>query len=134
MRISAIVFIFFLLFLKNCPAQEPILVQQEYIGQIIETLSEQNENSEDVSVVFDDLLNYLQNPLNLNTASSEELAELHVLTAFQIAALIDYRRTKGNLLSIYELLYIPGFRQQEVDLIKPFVVCEEPAKNYSLNS
>lgn len=133
-RISIIVFLFLLSFLRNSPAQELTPLQQEYIGQIIETLTEQNENSEDVSVVFDDLLNYLQKPLNLNTASAEELADLHVLTPFQIAALIDYRKNMGKLQTIYEMLYIPGFRQQEVDLITPFVVCEEQAKNYSLNS
>ncbi len=129
--INCIYFLFFFLFLKNSHAQEPTPVQQEYIGQVIETLAEQNENSEDVSVVFDDLLNYAHEPLNLNTASEEELAELHVLSAFQIAVLIDYRKTQGYLLTIYELLYIPGYRQEEIDLIGPFVTCAEPIKRYS---
>ena len=111
-------------------AQELTPVQQEYISQVIENLAEQYENSDDVAAVSDDLLTCLQDPLNLNTAGSEELAELHVLTPFQIAALIDYRKNQGYLLSVYELLYIPGFRQQEVDLIMPFVVCGEPDRQH----
>jgi len=106
-------------------AQEMTLVQQVYIDQVIETLSEETENPEDIAIVFDDLLDYLQDPLNLNTASAAELAELHVLNDFQIVALFDYRETHGDLLSIYELLYIPGYRQEDIDLIKAFVDCKD---------
>ncbi len=109
-------------------AQELTPAQQKYIGQVIENITEQNENSEDVSVVFDDLLDYLLRPLNLNTATAEELGELHVLSPFQIAALIDYRKNRGDLLTIYELSYIPGYRQEDIDMIEPFVVCSEPVR------
>jgi hypothetical protein len=123
--------VFFLFFLAVAYAQEPIQEQQIYIDQVIESLSEESEQSEDIPSVFDDLFGYLQKPLNLNTATAEELTELHALSPFQIAALIDYRKTHGDLLSIYELLYIPGYRQLEIDLIKPFVVCTQSAEQSS---
>ncbi|MBN1952023.1 MAG: hypothetical protein JW801_12545 [Bacteroidales bacterium] len=61
-------------------------------------------------------------PLDLNTVSSRELSELGLLNEFQVAMLLDYRKNR-SILSVYELLYVPGFRQQDIQNLLPLVNC-----------
>jgi CHASE2 domain-containing sensor protein len=58
--------------------------------------------------LYGTLLNYYQSPLNLNTASPEELRALPLLTEQQVAALLQHRQATGPLLSVYELQAVPG--------------------------
>jgi rRNA maturation protein Nop10 len=110
--------------------QELNSTQQKYLEEIVERIAESNENSPDLTTLFDDLNSILKQPLNLNSASKEEFYRLHLLNDFQIASLIDYRNYNGPFLSVYELLYIPGFRKEDVELLHSFVVIGDPiAKN-----
>src|SRR5688572_4037199 len=59
--------------------------------------------------IYETLFQYYRNPLNLNTASKEELSSLYVLSEMQIAALLAYMDQNGMLLSIYELQAVPTF-------------------------
>ncbi|GAA4372848.1 helix-hairpin-helix domain-containing protein [Hymenobacter koreensis] len=59
--------------------------------------------------LYETLLQYLQTPLNLNTASREELSSLLLLSEPQITALLEHRQQNGPLLSLYELQSIRGF-------------------------
>ena len=65
--------------------------------------------------------NLLEVPLDVNRAGAEELEELLLLTDFQIASLLEYRSSSGNVLSAAELQLINGFDKSTVDLIRPFV-------------
>jgi hypothetical protein len=92
----------------------------------MEALAEKGIETEDLSTLFDELEKYHSNPLNINSAEYDELKSLYVLSDFQIAALLDYRQTNGPLLSLYELTYIPGFRDVDMYRVQPFVYCAEP--------
>jgi len=48
-----------------------------------------------------------------------------MLNEFQIASLLDYIKTNGELVSIYELQYIPGFTVELADMLKPFVITSQ---------
>ncbi|MCB0612751.1 MAG: helix-hairpin-helix domain-containing protein, partial [Phaeodactylibacter sp.] len=79
--------------------------------QVIEDFL-QNTESEgdfDFNTVFEDLEYYLRRPLNLNEAGEEDLQNLQLLSDIQILELLNYRRTAGDLISIYELQAIPSF-------------------------
>ncbi len=56
---------------------------------------------------------YLENPLNLNTATIEELERLHFLTDFQIISLKKYIQDNGELLTIYELPLVYGILKRQ---------------------
>ena len=91
----------------------------------LETFVENLFNVQEANVNYEDLYEQLllvyENPINLNTASREEMSLLFVLSNQQIEALIDYRNTNGKLLSIFELLYIQGFTERLVENLEPFI-------------
>lgn len=74
----------------------------------------------------------LVHPLNINSATEQQLRRLRILSDFQIAALKEYIRSTGAIISFAELKYIYGFNQQIVDLISPFIRFGEaiPEGNY----
>ena len=58
--------------------------------------------------LYENLLQYYQQPLNLNKAGGEALANLLLLSPLQIDNLLGYIRDNGVLLSVYELQAVPG--------------------------
>ncbi|KAA9332232.1 helix-hairpin-helix domain-containing protein [Hymenobacter busanensis] len=71
--------------------------------------------------LYETLLQYLQTPLNLNTASREELSSLLLLSEPQITALLEHRQKNGPLLSLYELQSIRGFDLRTAYRVASFV-------------
>ena len=71
--------------------------------------------------LYGTLLTFYQSPLNLNTASPEELRALPLLSEAQVAALLRHRRTTGPLLSVYELQAVPGWDVRTIERVAPFV-------------
>ena len=66
----------------------------------------------------------LEIPLNLNTASERELEATGLFTPFQAKVIIDYRRTYGDLLSIYELASLTGFRRLHLKEISRYLTVD----------
>jgi hypothetical protein len=75
----------------------------------------------DYQSVYDGLTQLYANPLNLNTASRDELAATYLLTERQLSSLIEYRTTLGDLLAIQELQAVPGFDLPTIRRLLPFV-------------
>ena len=67
----------------------------------------------------------IRHPLDINTAGREELEELHLLTDFQIASLLEYRNRSGYILSRAELQLVNGFDAASVSLIAPLITFGE---------
>lgn len=59
--------------------------------------------------------------INLNHASVEELANLHLLSKSQINSFMEHRQRYGKLLTIYELKCIAHFDDQTIESLLPFV-------------
>lgn len=95
---------------------------EDPLNQQIEVLSE-NLGSEDVDLtaLTENLIYYKSHPLNLNTATRDELIDLGLLTEIQISNLIAHRERFGNLISIYELQAIDGFDLATIYMILPYV-------------
>lgn len=95
---------------------------EDPLNQQIEVLSE-NLGSEDVDLtaLTENLIYYKSHPLNLNTATRDELIDLGLLTEIQISNLIAHRERFGNLISIYELQAIDGFDLATIYTILPYV-------------
>ncbi|RSK40872.1 ComEA family DNA-binding protein [Hymenobacter perfusus] len=71
--------------------------------------------------LYETLLQYYQTPLNLNTATREDLRGLLLLSETQITNLLEHRQRHGALLSLYELQSIPGFELRTIYRVAPFV-------------
>ncbi|RZL16649.1 MAG: helix-hairpin-helix domain-containing protein, partial [Hymenobacter sp.] len=79
--------------------------------------------------LYGTLLNYYQSPLNLNTASAEELRALPLLSEKQVAALLQHRQATGPLLSMYELQAVPGWDVRTIERVGPFVTVASTRPN-----
>ncbi len=108
-------------FAQEKPNSERSAIIEQRIEQIAEAAEDENL---DYSELFDKLATYWDFPLNLNTATEENLYGLGLLANDQIRNFLEYRRKYGNLLSIYELPYIPGWDIETTDAILPFIVVE----------
>ena len=95
------------------------------LEDLIEDIAGSTDGEVDYTSLYEDLNIFLNNPLNLNTASREDLEKLHVLNDFQIKSLLDYIKKTGGMLSIYELQLVFGFTMKEVFQILPFVTISE---------
>ncbi|MGD1845310.1 MAG: ComEA family DNA-binding protein [Salibacteraceae bacterium] len=96
--------------------------KNQIIEYRIELIAENLEAEElDFTTLFDELSSYYDRPLDLNSATAEDLGALHLLNEFQINALFEHRRIAGDLISIYELQGIKGFDLYTIRLVLPFV-------------
>lgn len=101
---------------------------QQIIANIVEDLTSKAESEEDYSQFIEDLLFLSENPINLNTATLDDLKTFIFLNDFQISSLMEYRDSTGSILSIYELQTIVGFDMIDIQRIAPFVKVEQVDK------
>ena len=82
---------------------------------------------EDISYedIYESLLLYYSNKLNLNKLEYEELASLYILNPSQLNNFFEYREKYGNFLSINELQVIPSFDLSTIRSLLPFVTVTE---------
>ncbi|MGV3587642.1 MAG: ComEA family DNA-binding protein [Adhaeribacter sp.] len=92
-----------------------------------ELLAQQEEDNPVYEDIYENLLLYYQNPINLNNTNPEELATLFVLTPAQIQNLFKHIRENGQLLSIYELQAVPNWNLITIQKILPFVTVQDPS-------
>ncbi len=103
------------------------LIAQEKVES--NTLAEQQLESEiereDVAAEDDSYwqqMEYYKNhPLNINSASEDELRLFKIINDRQIAALLIYRDLFGALIDIYELQAIPGWDVQLIRKLLPYI-------------
>lgn len=92
------------------------------IEDIIENILETSETEEyDFDTYFEIFSYFSENPINLNKATHEELAELHILSSLQINNLLNYVESERKLITIYELQAVPNFDLNTIYNILPFV-------------
>ena len=98
MRITrvSIVVIFFIL-THSAYSQQPIQVQ-EIIESLIEEIANTTDRELDYTIIFEDLLYFYNNPININRTSIEELEKLQILNDFQIKSLQSYIERTGPFL------------------------------------
>ncbi len=109
------------LWLSSCSVIFSQEIDKQPIEQLIEEICGASEDAPDPSVLYDDLYYFSENPINLNTATREELEKLEFLNDFHIEDILEYQRTIGSMRSIYELQLLPSFSKQDIRYILPFV-------------
>ena len=90
--------------------------------QQLENITENNEDAEtEDDSYLQEMVQFLKNPVNLNTADESLLKDLKVLSPLQMQNLVSYRRILGKLLNEYELQAIPGWDLQTIRKIRPYI-------------
>jgi hypothetical protein len=104
---------------SQTPSNETI--KNEVIDRLLETIAEQNGIEADYTNLLETLDEYFYHPLNINTATTEELQKLVIIDETRIFELQTYIQKHGPLLSIYELPLVKGWSKEDVFLILPFI-------------
>ncbi len=118
-------------------AQEQYTRSITVIEELVETIARESEEELDYTTLLNDLTYYFENPLNLNTATYEELAKIHFLTDFQIYSLLQYIEEHGEFLSLNELSLVYGFNEEIIRKISPFIIvlpAEAEYREYSVKT
>ena len=99
------------------------------ISDIYEDLLEQERNV-DLEQLTEDLIALHENPINLNTATAEDLRQIPFLSEDQIdnILLFVYHQPLHNL---YELQLVAGLHDWEIRNLLPFVFVDEYEKKES---
>jgi hypothetical protein len=120
--------IFFLFFPSFCAwAQIDSLTHQVGEDMLENFLQEQEEDADfDYNDIFDDLEYLRRRPLDLNKASDADLDIFPFLNELQKNALLRYRESAGELISIFELQAVPEFDLITIKRLIPFVKVNEP--------
>lgn len=108
----------------TCLAQEPPQPGQD-LSRVEEITAFQDEDA-DYENLYENLLQIIAAPIDLNKASAEELGALHLLTPQQIGALIRYRDAYGPYVSMYELQAVRALDLETIRLLQPLVKITDP--------
>lgn len=111
------------------PQVSPTDVQQ-VIADIVEDLTSKSDSEKDYSQLVEDLLELSENPINLNSATADDLKKLFFLNDFQVSSLLEYRDSTGSILSLYELQAVPGFDVIDIQRLSLFVKTDQVAKTH----
>lgn len=105
------------------------LEKQNILEQRIEIISNSLEEGQvlDYTNLVEDLTYFLNHPLNLNSATDEELRDLYLLTDIQINDLKQHIAKYGKLTSLFELQAVRSFDLQTIRNIQPFVTVRPAA-------
>lgn len=110
-----------------------IALGQEYpkqeidIARITEELYGGQDNDLNYEELYENLVQLMSHPLNLNVASAGELELLQILSPAQLQSLITYRNNTRGFISIYELQAVPGLDLPTIYKLAPFVKVPDPA-------
>ena len=93
--------------------------------------------TQELGINYQDLYeNYLQlisNPLDLNRVTDEQLRAFYLLSPQQIQSLLSYRREAGPFQSVYELQNIEGFSKEIFLKLIPFVTVIDESAYFNKN-
>lgn len=112
-----------LFIISVCSAQTPV---ESLLEDILEDLSVNNDIDNSVNTLnweneLEELSARLQEPVNLNTATREQLEQFPFLSGIQIERLLAYVYIHGQMQSIYELQLIEEMDRETIRYLSPFV-------------
>ncbi len=128
MKIRAIhIVLGIILFYAKAHAQEPSDFSKDRVLECIaESYTGDTEDDADLSDILEELEHYMESPMNLNTATRDDLEKLLILNDYQIENLLAYRDKMGQLFSPQELLNVDGFNEKVVDDLTLFIIFSPP--------
>lgn len=95
------------------------------------SLSDDESGARDWENELQELTDLMNNPVNINVATKEQLEQFPFLTDVQIENLLGYVYIHGQMQSIYELQLVEEMDRQTIDYLLPFV-CVDPVAGKEL--
>lgn len=108
----------------------PLYSQNDTIENNInlQSLIEESSNEEVESQIFESIEDLINNPIDINTATIDQLMQIPFLDFNTARAIIDYKNTNGNFNSLNELYRINKLNDQIIEKIIPFLKIENKNK------
>ncbi|MGK9477318.1 ComEA family DNA-binding protein [Melioribacter sp. OK-6-Me] len=103
---------------------------EELLSQLIEDNLGELEESE----IFDDIEELLDNPIDINTASLDDLLRIPALDRRKASAIIQYRQSHGSFKNKNELYLVPELNDLTARWISYFIKISSSAKSESIFS
>lgn len=125
MRYIFVLFSLFILFPCIVRAQDAVGTTEQFIADIFEQYTAESEVDIDYETFYEDLMSCVQNPINLNKATREELQRLPFLSDNQIENIQAHIYKFGKLQTIFELQLIDGLDMTDIRRMLPFVLVGE---------
>jgi hypothetical protein len=123
----ALVFVFLISFCSGKSQQGE--VSASTASQLEAIVEKKDAEPDDDSYLMD--LEYFRNHhLNMNSATAEELLQLHIPDFLQIRNFLSYRQMLGPLLSIYELQAVPGWDIETIYKLLSYITVEKNESPY----
>lgn len=94
---------------------------ESIINDIFEQYTAESDETIDYESFYNDLIGLTENPINLNTASRDELEKLAFLSDIQIENILAYIYKNKQMNTIYELQLIEGIDMTDIRNMLPFV-------------
>ena len=92
-----------------------------FIITITDDMIFKTEQDIDFELIVKDLEDLQSHPLDINSATVEELARIPYLSSNNAIRIVEYRDRHGPFRQVDDLLNIPGFDRTLVETISPFV-------------
>ena len=99
------------------------------VDQFVENLFNLQSSDANYEDLYEQMLLLYSNPLELNTATPDELRNTYILSEAQVQDFLLHRQKTGRLISIYELQCLKTFDLQTIYALMPFVVVDETPLN-----
>ena len=100
---------------------------------IIDYFEKMSENSEEELTDFSELMesywNLAENPININSDEIEQLADLKIISVFQLESIKNYRKNYGDFQFLEELYEVEGLDKTSVEMIRALICFKEENPN-----
>ena len=96
--------------------------ESDFLNQYLEYVIEIADEEVDIQQLTDQLLWYIDHPLNVNKASNSEILNSPLFSQIQALEICNHRKIFGNFLSIYEFQLLPSFDKNTLVNIQPFII------------
>ncbi len=107
-------------------ASQKLMDKQDILDQLADELLATAEADLSYDELYETLAHLLENPIDLNTVTREQLRAGMILNEEEINAFVEYRSKLGPLLSTLELQSIPQWSPTTLRRILPFATVHDP--------
>lgn len=124
LKFLLILFLLFLSFWSFSQETNQSEKLSEIIISVAEELAADDSDPEAAVTYIERLYELAENPVKINSAGENEISRLFFLSDFQAKALADYAHSSGRIISVYELVTIPGFDKETAEMMIPFITLD----------
>jgi hypothetical protein len=110
-----------LLLAGTLPGQTPAPRFRDFYD-LLESVAGENPAEEEPTVLLEELQEKSEHPLNINSASREELLEIPFITEEAVTSIISFREKYGPYYSVFELSSLPGIGREMAEKISFFIM------------